>query len=166
MASTDKPKQKQEDLDLDIKVGTVAGHNGETLRGLDLKLSRRDGRVRTFAITSKIGRDTPLNGDLRVRARDNHQVIYRIVLEEFSKLGDAEAAAKRLLFTDVQFETIRDDVGGLSCSWQRTAQNIVKRNIEGSKKFGHFAHLFFTMLGQRPFVIRPVPVRPIGFAMS
>ncbi|HUL88233.1 MAG TPA: hypothetical protein VLU23_08635 [Pseudolabrys sp.] len=76
LASTDKARQKQEDLDLDIKVGTVAGHNGETLRGLDLKLSRRGGRIRSFAMTSKIGRDTPLNGDLRVRARDNHQVIY------------------------------------------------------------------------------------------
>ncbi|HEY6023926.1 MAG TPA: DUF3971 domain-containing protein [Pseudolabrys sp.] len=76
MANTDKTKQKQEDLDLEIKVGTVAGHNGETLRGLDLKLSRRAGRIRTFTMTSKIGRDTPLNGDLRVRARDNHQVIY------------------------------------------------------------------------------------------
>jgi len=76
LANTDKPKQKQEDLDLEIKVGTVAGHNGETLRGLDLKLSRRGGRIRTFAMTSKIGRDTPLTGDLRVRARDNHQVIY------------------------------------------------------------------------------------------
>jgi hypothetical protein len=76
LASTDKAKQKQEDLDLEVKVGTVAGHNGETLRGLDLKLSRRGGRIRTFNMSSKIGRDTPLNGDLRVRARDNHQVIY------------------------------------------------------------------------------------------
>ena len=76
LASTDKIKPKQEDLDLDVKVGTVAGHNGETLRGLDLKLSRRAGRIRTFTMTSKIGRDTPLNGDLRVRARDSHQVIY------------------------------------------------------------------------------------------
>src|SRR6478736_7527604 len=76
LASTDKARQKQEDLDLDIKLGTVAGHNGETLRGLDLKLSRRSGHIRNFVMTSKIGRDTPLSGDLRVRARDNHQVIY------------------------------------------------------------------------------------------
>ena len=76
LASTDKTKQKQEDLDLDIKLGTVAGHNGETLRGLDLRLSRRGGHIRNFVMTSKVGRDTPLNGDLRVRSRDNHQVIY------------------------------------------------------------------------------------------
>ena len=75
-ATADKSKQKQTDLDLDLKVGTVAGHNGETLRGLDLKMSRRSGHIRSFLMTSKIGRDTPLNGDLRVRSRDNHQVIY------------------------------------------------------------------------------------------
>ena len=39
-------------------------------------MSRRGGRIRSFALNAKIGRDTPLIGDLRVRARDNHQVIY------------------------------------------------------------------------------------------
>jgi hypothetical protein len=75
-SSTDKNKPKQTDLDLEVKVGTVAGHNGETLRGLDLKMSRRAGHIRSFAMSSKIGRDTPFNGDLRIRSRDNHQVIY------------------------------------------------------------------------------------------
>jgi hypothetical protein len=77
MAGTsEKGRHKQTDLDLDIKIGTVAGHNGETMRGLSLKLSRRGGRIRNFVMSSKIGRDTPLIGDLRLRARDNHQVIY------------------------------------------------------------------------------------------
>lgn len=74
--SGDKSKGKSTDVDLDIKIGTVAGHNGETLRGLDLKLSRRNGAIRSLSMNSKIGRDTPLIGDLRLRARDNHQVIY------------------------------------------------------------------------------------------
>lgn len=76
MASTDRSRQKLIDLDLEVKVGTVAGHNGETLRGLDLKMSRRGGHIRSFAMASKIGRDTPFNGDLRIRSRDSHQVIY------------------------------------------------------------------------------------------
>jgi hypothetical protein len=71
-----KARQKQTDLDLDVKLGTVAGHNGETLRGLELRLSRRSGQIRSFSMTSKIGSDTPLNGDLRLRARDNHQVLF------------------------------------------------------------------------------------------
>jgi hypothetical protein len=73
---TDKAKQKQGDLDADIKIATVVGHNGETLRGLDLKLGRRGGHIRSFTMNAKIGRDTPLNGDLRVRASDSHQVIF------------------------------------------------------------------------------------------
>ncbi len=75
-AMPDKSKQKQSDIDLDIKLGTVLGHNGETLRGLDLKLLRRSGRIRNFTMSAKIGRDAPLSGDLRVRSRDNHQVVY------------------------------------------------------------------------------------------
>ena len=73
---TAKAKGKQSDLDLDIKIGTVIGRNGETLRGLDLKLLRRGGRVRNFLLNAKIGSDSPLNGDLRLRARDGHQVMY------------------------------------------------------------------------------------------
>lgn len=73
---TEKTKHKPTDLNLDIKLGTVAGHNGETLRGLNLRLSRRSGRVRNFAMTAKIGRDTLLTGEMRLRARDNHQVLY------------------------------------------------------------------------------------------
>ncbi|AXK80403.1 hypothetical protein DW352_07660 [Pseudolabrys taiwanensis] len=74
--SSEKSKSKSPDIDLDIKIGTVAGHNGETLRGLDLKLGRRNGNIRSLSMSSKIGRDSPLIGDLRLRARDNHQVVY------------------------------------------------------------------------------------------
>jgi hypothetical protein len=74
--AVDNGRKKQPDLDLDVKIGTVAGHNGETLRGLDLSMSRRGGHIRAFNLNAKIGRDTPLIGDMRVRARDNHPVIY------------------------------------------------------------------------------------------
>ncbi len=72
----EKGRHKQPNLDLDIKIGTVAGNNGETLRGLDLNLVRHGGRIRSFRLNAKIGNDAPLIGDLRLRARDNHQVIY------------------------------------------------------------------------------------------
>jgi hypothetical protein len=74
--TAEKSKRKQVDLDLDVKIATVVGHNGETLRGLDLKLTRRGDRIRNFAMNAKIGRDTPLKGDLRLRASDKHQVIF------------------------------------------------------------------------------------------
>ena len=75
-ASRRADRQKQIDLDLDIKIGAVAGNNGEALRGLDLKMSRRGGRIRNFNMKAKIGRDAPLTGELRLRSRDNHQVLY------------------------------------------------------------------------------------------
>ena len=71
-----KSRHDQADIDLDIKIGTVVGHNGETLRGLNLKLARRNGHIRNFVMHAKIGRDATLLGDLRLRARDNHRVIY------------------------------------------------------------------------------------------
>ena len=65
----EKPKRDPVDLDLDIRVGAIAGHNGEALRGVDLRLSRRNGQIRTFTLNSKIGRDTSLTGDLRAAAQ-------------------------------------------------------------------------------------------------
>jgi hypothetical protein len=84
-------KPKQFDLDLDVKLGAVAGDNGEALRGLDLKLSRRGGRIKTFSMKARIGRDAPLTGELRLRTSDNHQVIYL----------ETDDAGALLRFTDV-----------------------------------------------------------------
>ncbi|MEX2034321.1 MAG: hypothetical protein WEA28_03915, partial [Xanthobacteraceae bacterium] len=45
-----KVKARHPDLDLDVKLGVVAGHHGEAIRGFDLRMSRRGGRVRTFSL--------------------------------------------------------------------------------------------------------------------
>lgn len=63
------------DLDLDVKIGAVLGFNGEALRALDLKLSRRGGQIRSFNMNAKLGRDTVLIGDLRNRPA-GRQVVY------------------------------------------------------------------------------------------
>lgn len=70
-----KPK-RMSDFDLDLRLGAVLGFNGETLRGVDLKLSRRAGQIRSFALNSKIGRDTPFTGDLRGAAGRGRNVLY------------------------------------------------------------------------------------------
>ena len=64
-----KVKARHPDLDIDIKLGVVAGHYGETVRGLDWRMSRRTGQIRTFSLNAKIGRDTTLMGEMR----DAHQ---------------------------------------------------------------------------------------------
>lgn len=74
-----KPKKQMEDVDLDIRAGAVVGFNGEALRGVELKMSRRGGNIRSLTLNSKIGRDTPLIGDLRGRSDQRgagKQVIY------------------------------------------------------------------------------------------
>ncbi len=68
------PKHRAMDVDLDMKLGAVVGFNGEALRGLDLKMSRRAGEMRSFGLAAKIGRDATLVGDLRGRGA-GHQVV-------------------------------------------------------------------------------------------
>jgi hypothetical protein len=70
-------KQKHDkDVDLDLKLGTVLGFNGETLRGLDLRVSRRGGVIMSLALNAKLGRDAPLTGDLRGRGSNGRQVVF------------------------------------------------------------------------------------------
>src|SRR6185369_2582999 len=55
-----KSKTKHTDFDIDVKLGAVAGFNGEALRSVDSKFSRRNGIVKNFTLAGKIGRDTSL----------------------------------------------------------------------------------------------------------
>ncbi len=70
-----KSKTRNIDFDVDLKLGAVAGHNGEAVRSVDCKVSRRNGVIRSLALSGKLGRDTPLTGDLRGRAQ-GRDVIY------------------------------------------------------------------------------------------
>jgi hypothetical protein len=70
-----KSKTRNVDFDVDVKLGAVAGYNGEALRSVDVKMSRRNGAIRNFALGGKLGRDTPLIGDLRGRAQ-GREVVY------------------------------------------------------------------------------------------
>ena len=63
-----RPSRTSRDVDIDVRLGTVAGFHGETLRGVDLRMSRRGGIIKSFTLNAKLGRDTPLNGDLRGKA--------------------------------------------------------------------------------------------------
>jgi hypothetical protein len=69
-------KQEARDVDLDVKVGTVVGFHGETLRGLDLTLSRRGGAIKSLAMSAKLGRDAALTADLRGARSGGRQVVY------------------------------------------------------------------------------------------
>jgi hypothetical protein len=70
-----KAKARNYDFDIDVKLGAVAGYNGEAVRSVDIKMSRRNGAIRNFALSGKLGRDTPLTGDLRGRGQ-GREVVY------------------------------------------------------------------------------------------
>ena len=70
-----KSKTKNIDFDLDVKLGAVAGFNGEALRSVDARFRGATARS-SFTLNGKIGRDTPLTADLRGSAQGQPRVIY------------------------------------------------------------------------------------------
>ncbi|WP_246664385.1 DUF3971 domain-containing protein [Tardiphaga sp. P9-11] len=72
-----KSKTKSVDFDIDVKLGAVAGYYGEAVRSVDAKISRRNGTIQKFSLNAKLGRDTPLTGDMRGRSQGaGRDVIY------------------------------------------------------------------------------------------
>lgn len=59
--------QRPRDLDLDLHLGAAAGNNGEVIRQIELRLVRRNGEIRSFALLGRIGRNSTLVGELRAR---------------------------------------------------------------------------------------------------
>ena len=53
------------DFDLHIAVATLAGFNGEELRGVDLRLARRAGRIEDFALTGSVPAGAAVRGSTR-----------------------------------------------------------------------------------------------------
>lgn len=76
-STTANPNAKRHvvDVDLDMKLGVVVGFNGEALRSVDLKMSRRAGEIRSLGLNAKIGHDATLTGELRGRS-GGRQLIY------------------------------------------------------------------------------------------
>jgi hypothetical protein len=78
------------DFELDVKLGTVTGYNVEALRGVELRLSRRNGHVQRFGMNAKFGNTAALMGDLRTYP-GGRRVIYL----------ESNDAGALLRFTDV-----------------------------------------------------------------
>src|SRR5947209_4615500 len=73
--SGDKNSKAARDFDLDVKLATVTGYNVEALRGVELRMSRRNGHVRQFGMIAKLGTNSSLSGDLRAYP-GGRQVVY------------------------------------------------------------------------------------------
>jgi hypothetical protein len=71
-----KSKTKNIDFDLDLKLGAVAGYDGEALRSADVKVSRRAGTIKSLTLNGKLGKDTPLTASMRGGGQNGREVIY------------------------------------------------------------------------------------------
>ena len=72
-----KSKSRNIDFDVDLKLGAVAGFNGEALRSVDCKIlppQRRDPQL--LAHRQARARRTPVTADLRGRGQARREVIY------------------------------------------------------------------------------------------
>jgi hypothetical protein len=65
--SPTKKKEKPRDVDLDVRIGAATGHNGEVIRNLELRVTRRNAEIRSFALLGRVGRNSTLVGELRAR---------------------------------------------------------------------------------------------------
>jgi AsmA-like C-terminal region len=92
-----RSKSRNLDVDVDVKLGAVAGYGGESLRSVDAKMSRRNGTVKSFTFSGKLGRETPVTADLRGRGQGQGRDI--ILLET----NDAGALLK---FTDLYSKVV------------------------------------------------------------
>jgi Protein of unknown function len=79
MSGTTDAKQRRPvadmDVDIDAKVGAVAGFKGEVLRNLDLHLVRRGGAIRNLGVTARFAGEGALQGELRGRPGER-QIVY------------------------------------------------------------------------------------------
>jgi hypothetical protein len=74
-AQTSDKNKPSRDFDLDVKLATVTGYNVEALRGVELRMTRRNGHIRSFGMIGKLGANSSLSGDLRAYP-GGRQVVY------------------------------------------------------------------------------------------
>jgi hypothetical protein len=76
LGKVDDSKGTTKNIDFDVDLSAVMGFNGEALRSVDGKLSRRNGVITNLALSGKIGRDAPVTAALRGRGQGEREVIY------------------------------------------------------------------------------------------
>ena len=70
-----KQKKSGIDVDLDAKVDKFVGLKGESLRNVDLHMTKRGGTLRALSLNAKIGNDGTLTGEMRGRPGERQMVV-------------------------------------------------------------------------------------------
>src|SRR6476646_11078648 len=87
-------------------------------------------------------------------------------LEHSAQFANPKSWLKRFVLAQLCFQLFRCGFCRLQRSRQRTTYNYIRFHLETVEKLRHLPHLLFTKIGERPFIIRLSPARPIGFAVS
>jgi hypothetical protein len=74
-AAPSRARRKDRDLDIEARIATAIGHNGEVLRNVEVRGVRRGGQWRTLSMSGRGVRDATLSGDLRQRP-NGKQALY------------------------------------------------------------------------------------------
>src|SRR6266496_3216951 len=87
-------------------------------------------------------------------------------LEQSPQLANPKSRLERFVLSQLCFQLLSCNLCGLRRSRQRTCYDYIRLHLQTVEKFRHLPHLFLTKIGERPFIIRLGPARPIGFTVS
>src|SRR6266581_1290011 len=87
-------------------------------------------------------------------------------LDHSPQLADPKSGLERFVLAQLCFQLFRCNLCRLQRSRQRTGYKKIRLHLETVEKLRHLPHLFFTKIGEGPFIIRLGPAWPISFAVS
>jgi hypothetical protein len=97
---------------------------------------------------------------------DKHKGLLRVFAEQpFYICGPKARGEKSLLFYS-DTEVFRADIGGLRRARERARYDQVWVRLESDKQVTNLMEFAAASLGQRTFIVRSVPIWPIGGAMT
>src|SRR5262245_32814189 len=89
-----------------------------------------------------------------------------MLIEQRPPLTDPESGLERFVLAQFCSPLVCCNLCRLQRSRQRTRYDYIRLHLQTVKKLGYLSHLFLTEISERPLIIRPGPMRPIGFAVS
>jgi hypothetical protein len=87
------------------------------------------------------------------------------IVEQFPELADVKAGPQKRIDADFLLQKFAGDFRCLTRARKGTGDDD-GRDLEPGEQLCDRGDLVLALVGQRPFVVGLVPVRPIGFAMA
>src|ERR1700730_236565 len=97
---------------------------------------------------------------------DQHQNFCAVLLEDGFQLAHSKPGREQFVLSQFGLQVFRGDFRGLRCTRQRACDDQIRSHFETRKEFRNVAHFFFSRIGERPLIIRFLPIWPIGLTMT